>query len=488
MKGVIQNYSQLQNLVSESNLTAVGVNDLTVADFSPSKVVFCAGELIGYSDDSQHGQCNWDWSFEGGSPATSNEQYPVVRYWNPGLYDVSLSVDNTVVTKSKSIADYILVVDPSQGFLPFSEDFENTSLPNNNWLIHNPDGDSKMWQHSTTTGYNSSSSAMMNNVNNTSGNMDQLILGGFDLSSISLATFKFKVAFAQRDAADNDILRLYVSPDCGGIWYIRWAKTGSQLATVPAQFPVFTPSSDNDWVEYSVNLSSTLLSESILFKFEFESNGGNNLYIDDINIDGTWNTKPVLKSPVDGTVGQADDVLLDWKAVGAIDLYEWQLDVSNQFNTGSLQTGTTNFISTDPNNSDTEFQTSNLTHSQNYYWRVRTLTSTDTSLWSDTWAFTVSETGVGVDEFDVFPQSETMFNIFPNPSHGVFEVKLTSSTSSSQGGEFRAVVYNVLGEQVHHQIITLTNRLIDISSQPKGIYFVKINTKNKSIVKKIVVN
>ncbi|PCJ88777.1 MAG: hypothetical protein COA57_02900 [Flavobacteriales bacterium] len=471
------------NLWKSSNLIATGVNDLELAEFSSSTIIACKGEDVYFEDESKYGQCNWNWTFDGGSPSSSNDRYPVVKYYTPGIYDVSLTVDNNSISQSKTKSSYILVIDPSEGYAPFTEGFENGSLPNNNWLIYNPDGDSKAWMHTSDAAYTGTSSAKMNNINNTPGNLDELLCGGFDFTSMASIALSFKVAYAQRDAADNDILRLYVSKDCGATWVIRWAKTGSSLATVPVQFPVFTPASQSEWQEYSINITSTLLSENFLFKFEFESDGGNNLYLDDINIEGVWNSKPVLQSPTDGVVGQADDVILDWKAVGAIDLYEWQLDVSNQFNTGSLQTGTTNFISTDPNNPDTEFQTSNLTYSQTYYWRVRTTASANTSLWSDIWSFTVSETGVGIGGLNV---QSSRFNLFPNPSDGIFEVKLAPSASTSQKGEFRVLVYNVLGEQIHHQIITSANRLIDISSHPKGIYHVLIISGDTAVSGKII--
>ena len=52
------------------------------------------GGAVSYSNFSTGGVTSWNWSFPGGTPATSTEENPVVTYNNPGIYDVSLVVNN----------------------------------------------------------------------------------------------------------------------------------------------------------------------------------------------------------------------------------------------------------------------------------------------------------------------------------------------------------------------------------------------------------
>jgi hypothetical protein len=59
------------------------------------------------------------------------------------------------------------------------------------------------------------------------------------------------------------------------------------LVTAPNTTASFVPNGPDQW-GYSIidNVSTSFHSSSFRFKFELESNGGNNVYIDDINING----------------------------------------------------------------------------------------------------------------------------------------------------------------------------------------------------------
>jgi len=65
-----------------------------VAEFLASGYTLNTGESISFSDFSSYQPTSWEWTFEGGSPASSTEQNPVITYSQPGLYSVSLLVHN----------------------------------------------------------------------------------------------------------------------------------------------------------------------------------------------------------------------------------------------------------------------------------------------------------------------------------------------------------------------------------------------------------
>lgn len=75
--------------------------------YSPSET--CQGGSIQFTDQSIGNPTTWSWTFEGGVPATSNLQNPVVEYPDPGLFDVSLTISNANGSHTTSLTDAVLV-------------------------------------------------------------------------------------------------------------------------------------------------------------------------------------------------------------------------------------------------------------------------------------------------------------------------------------------------------------------------------------------
>jgi PKD repeat protein len=81
------------NLWTTNNLNSTGstgVLNLCKAEFAASKTSVCVGESIQFMDDSYNVVSGWNWTFDGGSPATSTNQNPTVVYNTPGVYQVTL--------------------------------------------------------------------------------------------------------------------------------------------------------------------------------------------------------------------------------------------------------------------------------------------------------------------------------------------------------------------------------------------------------------
>ncbi|MBM3436369.1 MAG: PKD domain-containing protein, partial [Bacteroidetes bacterium] len=79
------------------------------AAFTANVTDICEGESVSFYDQSSGNAISWDWTFEGGTPATSTLQNPVVMYSAAGSYDVSLTVSDGVETSTVSLSDYITV-------------------------------------------------------------------------------------------------------------------------------------------------------------------------------------------------------------------------------------------------------------------------------------------------------------------------------------------------------------------------------------------
>lgn len=68
------------------------------------------GGKVYFKDASQGNAQYWEWTFEGGNPATSTEQNPVVTYSTTGSYKVKLRTYNDKYESIDEVADYVKVV------------------------------------------------------------------------------------------------------------------------------------------------------------------------------------------------------------------------------------------------------------------------------------------------------------------------------------------------------------------------------------------
>lgn len=75
------------------------------------------------------------------------------------------------------------------------------------------------------------------------------------------------------------------------------------------------------------------------------------------------------------------------------------------------------------------------------------------------------------------------FELHPNPSNGIFNIQ-----SGDLSSKVLIEIYNVIGQIVYSdEFVYETNKTIDISTQPKGIYLVKIKSANFSTIEKVVI-
>ncbi|WP_185154303.1 LamG domain-containing protein [Fulvivirga sp. M361] len=101
----------------EAFITVVGT---VKAQFEADKLSTNVGEEISFTDLSLGTPNNWQWSFEGGTPATSTVSSPSVVYSTPGLYKVSLTVSNATSSETETKDKYILVSDlPDVGLIAY---------------------------------------------------------------------------------------------------------------------------------------------------------------------------------------------------------------------------------------------------------------------------------------------------------------------------------------------------------------------------------
>jgi PKD repeat protein len=290
LAALVSSVAQRNQLWQPSNLAFTGVDQepqLCAAAFTSDRRVICAGNAVNFSDESFNSVLSRTWSFPGGTPSSSTNPTQSVTYSAPGTYPVTLTVSDGSVTLSSEVVDQVVVLPDPGGFGDIEEGFEEaTTLPNEQWFLSNPNNDNT-FQVTSVAAATGSKSLRVLNTSAMNGRIDEFVSRSFDMSQASTISITFKYAFARRNSSNDDRLRLLVSNNCGLTWSIRKNLRGTiDLATAPNTSSSFVPTADQ-WEEtQSSSIGSIYNVSDFRFKFEFESNGGNNVYIDDINLNG----------------------------------------------------------------------------------------------------------------------------------------------------------------------------------------------------------
>jgi hypothetical protein len=114
-----------------------------------------------------------------------------------------------------------------------------------------------------------------------------LISSQIDLSTVpstGTVTLSFRYAYRKVLAADFEYFKVFISGDCGAAWIQRKTIQGNQLSSLTSSTS-WKPSAQTDWVTvHMTNVTSTYFTDKFRVKFRFEGEGGNNIYLDDINL------------------------------------------------------------------------------------------------------------------------------------------------------------------------------------------------------------
>jgi hypothetical protein len=128
--------------------TVLITGNILSADFTSDVNQLCHGSQVHFYDNSIGNITSWDWEFYGGTPATSNEQNPVVTYNTPGMMDVSLTVGDGTSTSTAGAMEYLIVYpDPATPEQPTGEAEMCQDSPNSSYTTNNAAGATGwMWE------------------------------------------------------------------------------------------------------------------------------------------------------------------------------------------------------------------------------------------------------------------------------------------------------------------------------------------------------
>lgn len=285
--------AERNSLITQSNLVATGVINpqLCFCGFDTYNNSTCTGQAVQFFDRSYHGIVEWTWDFGDGTvfSGTDPEIYrnPVYTYTEPGVYNVSLTVSNGTSSLTSTVNAAMTVFELGGMEAPFEEGFEG-AWPNSNWVINNRNGDFT-YEITPSASYTGTKSLKLRNFsNNDQSNIDELLSSVYDMSAMDTIWLSYRWAYANRisGGATEDRLRIQVSGDCGQTWNTRRTRIGT--TTLPTANPTnaqFTPASTSQWGSETLLLDNQdWMTDGFRIRFEFTGEGGNNFYLEDINI------------------------------------------------------------------------------------------------------------------------------------------------------------------------------------------------------------
>lgn len=285
--------------VSAANLLATGITPNTatppVASFTSSNRVVCAGEPVKFYDMSCKATVTArSWTLTGSSSPSSTAETPMVVYQTPGKYAVSLTVQNSKGSNTSTVADYIEVIGQESALYPNAEEKFESDPMSRGFMHLSPIG--SRWAIADTVAYTGSKSFQAKIGSSTpTGSVFSFRTPSYDLSKLGKmalpARLSFYAAYAlpTADASATELLRVFVSTDCGNSFRQILERGGTGLAySGGVAKPGFVPANKSQWKLITVPSLSQLnrldTAKNAIFRFDVISNSGNSVYLDDINV------------------------------------------------------------------------------------------------------------------------------------------------------------------------------------------------------------
>ncbi|HEU4472245.1 MAG TPA: choice-of-anchor J domain-containing protein [Flavisolibacter sp.] len=173
------------------------------------------------------------------------------------------------------------------GVVPIQEGFEAAAFPPANWALVNPDGDFT-WQRATV-GRASTASMWINNFDaDVAGvnKIDRFVSRPISTTGVTTLNISFDLAHKFfNNPSFLDTLTVLVSNNCGASYETVYKKWGATLATAGALATAYTNPVAADWRTETIAVNGAILTGGpVIVVFQNTSKWGNNIFIDNINI------------------------------------------------------------------------------------------------------------------------------------------------------------------------------------------------------------
>ncbi len=447
-----------------------------IADFEPSVQLITPGCSIDFYDMSACNVDSWEWTFEGGTPATSTDQHPEgIVFENPGNYSVTLKATNAYGSQEITYTGLIEVSESAIPEIEFAvtdtmvctgkpvqfidetlvcpESWTWTVFPESYEFVNNSSPNSQHPEIIFLEPGNYSVTLQASNVNGeaTATKENYIIAGG-----VTLPYFEdFESAGLSATGWTT------VHPEDGdATWSVQFAPgNGGSFAAGINLYESFNFMEKNQLISPLINLSG-LESAALSFDHAYTLTGTDLEYTDSL----------IVKISVD--CGE------NWTRL--LELYE--------DGTGSLSTTeplASPFTPGSPEDWCGYYQDSNcysidlspwLNH-PNAMIMFETVRILGNNLYID---------NVRIDALtsvnDLSKAEDEQVLIYPNPTTGQVTIQLNDNLD--QAG---IRVFNIHG-QVVNQVEQVNNRVnIDLSELPEGLYFIRVSKDGRNLTRKVLV-
>jgi hypothetical protein len=173
---------------------------------------------------------------------------------------------------------------------PITQNFAASAYPPSGWARYTQDA-TNSWSRSAATASAStpnSGSSKIDYYNSNPGQIDELYLPAFDLSTATSATLTFQVAKVRYSAAYTDQLDIIATSDCGATISTVYSKSDANGLTtnLTPNTAAWTPVAA-DWRLETVDMNAFVGQPNVVAAFKAISGYGNNGYVDDVNLTTT---------------------------------------------------------------------------------------------------------------------------------------------------------------------------------------------------------
>ena len=274
---------------------------------------------------------SWEWSFDGAADGftTSTEQNPAILYDTPGWKDVTLTVTTQNYTDTKVYERAVFIESFVSDEFAIKQEFETDMedfLKYSGWKIRpeaaigttDADGAPNTWYFTDPGGYRSSPSSLAMNCTNRNSLISDLVSpvmkvrhtdddGEDQYMTNFKVNFDYAYTYKEIDGLRAvDELYLEFTTDCGYTWERVWESGGEQFATrsplnedvfaAAGQRNVFEDPKVGEWESQELEFlfynrdranddRGIEGPESIQFRFRVSAQQGNQMFLDNVNIE-----------------------------------------------------------------------------------------------------------------------------------------------------------------------------------------------------------